>query len=94
MISYLQLPDGYKIAEVITPNRLIGLSVGDINFRDNHRLSLITILRNFEENVAGKTDTKQHILGVPDNKTIIQEGDVFVIFGKEHDIDNFIKINL
>lgn len=94
MISYLQLPDGYKIAEVITPNRLIGLSVGDINFRDNHRLSLITIRRNFEENVAGKTDTKQHILGVPDNKTIIQEGDVFVIFGKEHDIDNFIKINL
>lgn len=94
MISYLQLPDGYKIAEVITPKRLIGLSIGDINFRDNHRLSLITIRRNFEELVADKLDTKQHILGVPDNKTIIQDGDVFVIFGKEHDIDNFIKINL
>lgn len=94
MISYLQLPDGYKIAEIITPNRLIGLSVGDINFRDNHRLSLITIRRNFEELVANKLDTKQHILGVPDNKTVIQEGDVFVLFGKEHDIDNFIKINL
>lgn len=94
MISYLQLPDGYKIAEVITPNKLIGLSIGDINFRDNHRLSLITIRRNFEELVADKIDTKQHILGVPDNKTVIQDGDVFVIFGKEHDIDNFIKINL
>lgn len=94
MISYLQLPDGYKIAEIITPNRLIGLSVGDIDFRENHRLSLITIRRNFEELVADKLDTKQHILGVPDNKTIIQEGDVFVLFGKEHDIDNFIKINL
>ncbi|MBO7630360.1 MAG: TrkA family potassium uptake protein [Bacteroidales bacterium] len=94
MISYLQLPDEYKIAEVITPKRLIGLSIGDINFRDNHRLSLITIRRNFEELVADKLDTKQHILGVPDNKTVIQDGDVFVIFGKEHDIDNFIKINL
>jgi len=94
MISYLQLPDGYKIAEIITPTRLIGLSVGDIDFRDNHKLSLITIRRNFEELVADKLDTKQHILGVPDNKTVIQDGDVFVLFGKEHDIDNFIKINL
>lgn len=94
IISYLQLPDGYKIAEIIAPVRLIGLTMGDINFRDNHKLSLITIRRNFEEVVDNKLDVKQHIIGVPDNKTEIQEGDVFVLFGKEHDIDNFIKINL
>lgn len=94
MISYLQLPDGYKVAEIITPNRLIGLSVGDIDFRENHKLSLITIRRNFEELVADRIDTRQHILGVPDNKTVIREGDVFVLFGKDHDIDYFIKINL
>ena len=94
MISYLQLPDGYKVAEIITPSRLIGLSVGDIDFRENHKLSLITIRRNFEELVADKLDTRQHILGVPDNKTVIQTGDVFVLFGKDHDIDYFIKINL
>ena len=94
IISYLQLADDYKIAEIIAPVRLIGLTLGDINFRDNHKLSLITIRRNFEEVVNDKLDTKQHIIGVPDNKTEIQEGDVFVLFGKEHDIDNFIKINL
>ena len=94
IISYLQLPDAYKIVEIIAPARLINLSLGDINFRDNHKLSLITIRRNYEENVAGKTDIKQHIIGVPDYKTVIQAGDVFVLFGKEHDIDNFIKINL
>lgn len=94
MISYLQLPDGYKVAEIIAPSRLIGLTLGDINFRDNHKLSLITIRRNFEELVANKIDTQQHIIGVPENKTDIREGDVFVLFGKDHDIDNFIKINL
>ena len=94
IISYLQLADDYKIAEIIAPSRLIDLSLGDINFRDNHKLSLITIRRNFEEVVDDKLDTKQHIIGVPDNKTVIKDGDVFVLFGKEHDIDNFIKINL
>ena len=94
IISYLQLADDYKIAEIISPAKLIGLSLGDINFRDNHRLSLITIRRTYEKVINDQLGTEQHILGVPDNKTIIQDGDVFVLFGKEHDIDNFIKINL
>lgn len=94
IISYLQLADDYKIAEIIAPSSLIGLTLSDINFRDNHKLSLITIRRNFEEVVDNKKDTKQHIIGVPDNKTEIEDGDVFVLFGKQHDIDNFIKINL
>ncbi len=94
IISYLKLADGYKIAEVITPARLVGLTLGDINFRDNHKLSLITIRRTFEEVVDDDLQLRQHIIGVPDNKTEIQKDDVFVIFGKERDIDNFIKINL
>lgn len=94
MISYLQLPDGYKIAEIRTPDRLIGLTLGDINFRDNHKLSLVTIRRSFEELENDEVKTQQHILGVPDYQTKIQKDDVFVLFGKEYDIDNFIKINL
>lgn len=93
MLSYLQLPDEYRIAEIITPHRLVGLTVGDINFRDNHRLSLITIRRAFEEVVADKIDKEEHILGVPENTSQIKENDVFVLFGKSIDIDNFIKIN-
>jgi len=94
MISYLQLPDEYKIAEIIASDYLIGLTLGDINFRDNHKLSLVTIRREFEELEKDELIVKQHLLGVPDNTTKIQKGDVFVLFGKEYDIDNFIKINL
>jgi trk system potassium uptake protein TrkA len=93
MLSYLQLPDEYKIAEILTPQRLVGLTVGDINFRDNHHLSLITIRRAFEEIVEDKIDQAEHILGVPENTTPIKEKDVFVLFGKSRDIENFIKIN-
>ena len=93
MLSYLQLPDEYKIAEILTPQRLVGLTVGDINFRDNHHLSLITIRRAFEEVVEDKIGQAEHILGVPENTTPIKEKDVFVLFGKSRDIENFIKIN-
>jgi trk system potassium uptake protein TrkA len=94
ILSYLQLPDEYRIASIITPDRLEGLTLGDVNFRDNHHLSLVTIRRNFEEIENKELTMKQHIIGVPDNSTVIRKGDVFVLFGKDRDIDNFIKINL
>lgn len=93
IISYLQLPDGHRIAEILTPQRLIGMTLGDINFRDNHKLSLITIKRDFEEFSTTEAKKSQHIIGVPDNTTVIQENDCFVIFGQNQDIENFIKVN-
>lgn len=93
MLSYLQLPDEYKIAEILAPPALIGQTLGDINFRDHHHLSLITIRRAFAEVVLDKVDHTEHILGVPDYATIIEEKDVFVLFGKSKDLSNFIKIN-
>ena len=93
MISYLQLPDEYKIAEILTPLKLVGMTLADIDFRDNHRLSLITIRRAYEEIESNKINTKEHIIGVPENSTVIQENDCFVLFGKSQDIENFIKIN-
>ena len=94
ILSYLQLPDDFRIAEILAPTRLIGMALGDIAFRDNHRLSLITIRRAYEELIDDKAGTTEHIIGVPDNSTLIQENDCFVLFGQTHDIENFIKINL
>jgi trk system potassium uptake protein TrkA len=93
MITYLQLPDEYRVAEVLAPARLIGMTLGEIDFRDNHKLSLITIRRAFTEFNNDKFDTKEHILGVPEKSTIIEEKDIFVLFGKTIDLENFIKIN-
>ncbi|MBQ7489425.1 MAG: TrkA family potassium uptake protein [Bacteroidales bacterium] len=94
ILSYLQLPDDFRIAEILAPTKLIGMTLGDIAFRDNHRLSLITIRRAYEEATDGKTTgTTEHTIGVPDNSTLIQENDCFVLFGQQHDIENFIKIN-
>ncbi len=94
IVSYLQLPDGYKIAEVIASPRLIGMTIGDLNLRDAYRLSLVTIRRNFiESTTPTQGNATGHIIGVPDTTTTIEDKDCFVIFGKTRDIENFIKRN-
>lgn len=93
MISYLDLSDDYCVMEVLAPKLICGLTLGKIDLRDKYKLSLITIKRDFTEQKSGKDVHEQHVIGVPDTKTIIQEKDTLVLFGKNRDIEKFVEIN-
>lgn len=91
LISYLDLPDDYSVVEIIAPKHICNIEYGHIDFRDKYKLSLITIRRNVEK-WGGVS--KQHVLGVPDTKTVILKEDILVLFGKNKDIEKFVEINI
>jgi trk system potassium uptake protein TrkA len=94
LITFLQLPDDYKVAEVLVPESLVGQKVGDVGFRDIFKLSLITIRRKVKEtDDKSKNGHKEQIVGVPDYNDLFEENDTLVVFAKSKDIDIFIKAN-
>ena len=93
MISYLDLPDDYAVMEIITPKLICNVPLGKIGLRDKYKLSLITIKRNFTEVHKGVETEIKHVLGVPDTKTMIQEKDTLILFGRNRDIEKFVEIN-
>jgi trk system potassium uptake protein TrkA len=94
LITYLQLPEEYKVAEILVPESIVGKRVGEVGFRNNFKLSLITIRRTVEEPESkSKNGHKEQIVGVPDNTVLIEENDILVVFAKSKDIDFFIKAN-
>jgi trk system potassium uptake protein len=93
IISYLQFPDDYRIAEIKTPSDTANKTLEEINLRDKYRLSLITIKQEIEIKIKEERVIEQHIEGVPNSKTIIQATDTLVVFGKNNDIERFININ-
>lgn len=93
ILTYLQLPDEYKIAEVITPSQIIGMTIEEVNFRDTYRISLITIRRMMHDRNMYNLP-EEHIIGVPENSEKVEDNDIFVLFGKSSDIDTFINANL
>jgi trk system potassium uptake protein TrkA len=94
LISYLQLPEEYKVAEIIAPESIIGKKIGEIGFRGKYKISLITIRWKVEESdLKSKKIPKEKIAGVPDNDLLIEENDILVVFAKSKDIDHFIKDN-
>jgi trk system potassium uptake protein TrkA len=93
LVSYLQLPDGYRVAELIAPKRTVGRTLGDIDLRDRYKLSLVTIKKETMTKDNGEVTVEQHLVGVPDSKTIVDEKDYLVVFGKNKDIDRFVEVN-
>lgn len=85
LISYLQLPDNYRIAEIKTPRQVIGRTIGAINLREKYKLSLITVK-------SIKTD-ESHIEGVVDYEFRIEACHTLVLFGLNKDLDRFVAIN-
>lgn len=93
ILSYLQLPDDYEIAEIKTPRGIANRSLQDIGLRNKYRLNLVTLKREFEVNREGEMIKESHILGVPNSSTILYETDTIVVFGRSGDIERFLDIN-
>jgi trk system potassium uptake protein TrkA len=93
LVSYLQFPDEYRVAEIKTPPNLVGRTVEEINSRDKYNLSLITIKGEDEESLRDGKRTGHHIKGVPVSSTVVHENDFLIVFGKDRDIQKFIEIN-
>lgn len=93
MLSYLQLPDNYRIVEIRAPSKMINRTVAECNLRDRYKLSIITIKRETERKVDNKIIVESHIEGVPTSDSQILSNDTLVLFGTNKDIDRFIDIN-
>lgn len=91
--GFLQLPDEYEIAEIKAPPNCCGRTLKDISLGTRYGLRLITIRREFEEMVDGKTEVTEHIIGVPQQETEIRETDTLVVFGALQSVTKFLDIN-
>jgi trk system potassium uptake protein TrkA len=85
MLMAVQLPDNYEIVEVEAPKSTVGRSLEDIGLAKKYKLSLVTLLR--------KTNGDHHIMGVPEQETVVEPNDLMVVFGTTKDVERFIHIN-
>lgn len=91
--SFLPLPDDYEIIEIVTPKKVANKSVNEINLREKYELNLITIKRQYQEEINGEQKNVEHIIGVPKGETVLLDSDIIILLGKKNHVDKFIEIN-
>ena len=76
ILDMMELADDYQIAEVRTPASWCGHTLVEVNVRRNYRLSVLAIHRGKE------------FLASPGADTMLREGDVLLVLGKQASIDS------
>lgn len=92
IVDSFELPDDYNIVEVNVPKRFIGKTVLEAAFRKDYNVVVLTIMKVKEErNIIGITKKVVKVQGVASARTVLEEGDILVLFGNIDDLDRVIK---
>ena len=75
ILDLMELSDGFQVAEVVAPDSWCGRTLVEINVRRNYGVSVIAIHRG------------KDFLASPGADTMLREGDVLLVLGKQASID-------
>ncbi|MFN5580576.1 MAG: potassium channel family protein, partial [Akkermansiaceae bacterium] len=66
LLNTLDLGSGYEIAQIVTPPRMVGLTLQIVSLRDQYELNLITIGKSRGTSTTASSQTAiQKVLGIP-----------------------------
>ncbi len=88
-----EIANDFGIFEVPVPQSFIGNTIIDTNMRENYNLNIVTIKRVNEagfNNMIHRDDVT--VVGVPSPHSILEEGDILVVFGKEKDVKYLLEL--
>lgn len=91
IVDSFQVSDKYSIIETKVPVKYVGLSLQEANLTNKYKVIVLTTLREQESTEPGKNRLKREASGIAKSNTILQAGDVLVLFGEMSDIMRLIR---
>ena len=93
MIDSFEITKDFSIVEITVSDKFHGRSVKEIGFRENYNLVVLTTIRKEERKSFWGSSTDDIVQGIILPDTILQKGEIMVVFGKNSDIQELFKIS-
>lgn len=94
VVDSFEINGYYSIVEVAVPKKYVGKNLEEIGFRKKHNLVVLTTIRVVKEkNLLGLSKNVHQVQGVASPDTILNEGDIMVIYGDNKDIKKMLDSN-
>ncbi|MFA6949975.1 MAG: TrkA family potassium uptake protein [Lentimicrobiaceae bacterium] len=94
VIDSYDLVNNYGIIEVKVPEKFVGRTIQEIGFSKEFNVIVLTIIKNVrEKNLIGilRNVSKLQIEGIATADTVLNEGDIMVLYGHNDDIHNLLS---
>ena len=94
LVDSFELTDKYSVVEVVIHEKFAGKSIEEIGFNKDYNVIVLTVMKSVkDESKIGivKKSPKFQIEGVAKAETILNEGDIMVLYGTNKDISSLLK---
>ncbi|MGY0392173.1 potassium channel family protein [Bizionia sp. KMM 8389] len=93
VVDSFELNSNYSIVEVSVPSKFVGKTIKDVELGAKyHLLALTTIKKDSVPSAVGGQRKVGHIQGVAKPHTVLEQGDILVVYGANSDLKNFITL--
>ena len=93
-LDNFEVDEEYLVSEVSVIESMYGKTIMNCELRNKYNLNIITILRQQQHrNILGRSSGHKEVIGMPKPDTILEKGDILVVFGKDQDIKAFLEKN-
>ncbi|MBN2175239.1 MAG: TrkA family potassium uptake protein [Bacteroidales bacterium] len=92
VVDSFELTGEYNIIEAKVPKHLAGKTLGEIGVRKNYNVIVLTTIKiGTEKNLLGISRKVNKVQEVGNSKTMLEEGNILVLYGRMTDIKEFLK---
>lgn len=89
IIDSFKITEKYSIVEAVVPKRFIGKTIGNVDFINSYKVLVLSIIE--ERNADGMLNITKEASGIATAQTVMEEGDILVLFGELLNIRSLIK---
>lgn len=92
VVDSFELTGHYSVVEIVVPKKYEGKTLKEIDLRKKYKIMVLTTLKIIDvTNVLGATKKINQVQGVADSETVLNKGDVMVLYGNNSDIKELIQ---
>jgi len=91
-LDSFELTSDYSIVEMVVPDKFTGKTIGQIGFNKNYHVIVLTTIKQIKErNLIGASKLVKKLYGTATAETLLNEGDVMVIYGHKKNIQRLLE---
>jgi trk system potassium uptake protein TrkA len=91
IVDSFKVSDKYSIVETKVPTRYVGMTLREANLTNLYKVIVLTTVKITETKKDGVTKEQKEASGIAASETIMEEGDILVVFGELSNINKLIQ---
>lgn len=91
IVDSFKVSDRYSIVETKVPSKYVGMTLKEANLTNKYRVIVLTTIKSTEALENGKVKINKEATGIAQSDTVLEAGDILVLFGELKNINRLIQ---